>query len=190
MRRLITLTIVSAFTLLLVLPAALAQNPQPFEDDQVERVRDGKRGKRGHRGMRGVGIGPRMAEELELSDEQNAAIQAIRDDFREEMGPARETVRELRGELRELWSADEPDSMAIIRKMDELQAEKHAIDIARVEARLAVLDVLTADQKAEMQAIKSERREARSERRAERRQRGDCDCSEGKGKRGRGSWGD
>ncbi len=186
MRRLITLTIISAFTLLLVLPAALAQNPQPFEEDSTERVRDGRRGKRGMRGMRGIGIGPRMAEELGLTDEQTEAIQAIRDDFREQMGPTRETVSEIRAELRELWSADEPDKKAILAKMDEMQAEKHAMAIARVDARLQVLDVLTPEQKAEMQAIRTERREQRAERRSQRRsRRGDCD---GEGKRSRGSW--
>lgn len=198
MRRLITITALSAITLLLVLPAALAQSPQPFEDDASYETesRRGKRGvrgpdgRRGGRGMRGVGISPRMAEELELTDAQNAEIQAIRDALREQTSPARETVRELRTELRELWSADEPDQKAIVSKMDQMQAEKHAMAIARVEAKLQVLDVLTPEQKDEMKAIRAERRERRTERRSERgeRKRGDCD-GQGYG-RGRGSWGD
>jgi Spy/CpxP family protein refolding chaperone len=209
MRRLITISALAAATLLLVLPAALAQSPAPFDDDasyqgdsnsrRGMRGQRGPDGRRGGKGMRGIGISPRMAEALELSEEQVEAVDAIKAAFLEQTSEARETTRELRTTMRELWSADEPDKAAILAVMDEMQAEKHATAVARVEAKLAVLDVLTPDQKAEMTAIRAERREQRSERRAERRergergQRGDCDGegSGGRGKRGsRGSWGD
>ena len=207
MRRIITISALAAATLLLVLPAALAQNPAPSDGDSTSdadpdsrRSRRGMRGERGHdgrrggRGSRGVGISPRMAEELELSEEQNAAIQTIRDSFREQDSGAREATRELRDELRDLWSADEPDKAAILDLMDQMQAEKHSMAVARVEAKLQVLNVLTPDQRAEMTAIRAERREQRSERRTDVRKRGkrggDCDeDGSGRGKRGRGSWG-
>ena len=199
MRRLITLTAISTFALLLALPA-LAQNPTPYEGERsFERGPDGRKGGRSMRGERGLGISPRMAEELELSEEQTAAIKAIRDAFHEESSEARAAVADIRSELRELWSADEPDKEAILAKMDEMQAEKRAMSVARVEAKLDVLAVLSAEQKAEMQVIKSERRERRSERRSEARsggegKRGGGDCDgDGDGrrsKRSRGSWGD
>ncbi len=117
-------TMLAALAVLLAAPAALAWPGGP-----------------------GKGHGRRMARALDLSEEQQEAVQALRKDMREELGDVRAVLREKREELAELWRAETPDRTAILAKMAELDGLRQSVRTRRVDFRLAVHALLTPEQR-------------------------------------------
>jgi Spy/CpxP family protein refolding chaperone len=118
------------------------------------------RGGRGGFGQKD-GIGPRMAQELGLSQAQLDQIEDLADARRESDAKVVEQLRALREELHAEWMSDTPREKVILslhKKMDPLRAE---LRVSHVRFRLDVLDVLTPDQRAKLQQLRKDRFERR-----------------------------
>jgi Spy/CpxP family protein refolding chaperone len=99
-----------------------------------------------------------MAAALGLTDQQKAEIKQMRAEMKEDTAPIRKQLKERRQELHKLWSADRPSAKKIIAKhaeMDPLRAEMRAY---RVRLRIAMRDVLTADQLKRWKELKGKRK--------------------------------
>lgn len=114
----------------------------------------------GHRG-RGKGAKgdriTRMAEQLELSAEQQAALVKLRDEMIEDAQPIMDKLRAVRAEQRALWQADDIDKAkvkALRKKAHRLEGQ---LEELRIELRLDVVDLLTPEQRAELKDLKARR---------------------------------
>ena len=132
----------------------------------------------GEHGPRGEGMGPmghagpmRMLRELDLSDEQRQQIRALFEEAGATGAPER--LRQARESLHDAIEsgADEATLRQQASQLGEAEGNA-AVEFARVRARIQ--EVLTADQKEELEQLKKEaeeRREMLQRQREERRAR-------------------
>lgn len=108
------------------------------------------------RGGRGPGFGgpghrgPHLAKVLDLDEHQQAQAKALRAEMGEDLAPVQEELRELRQQMRQLWTAESPDRAALLElgeQIDNLQGVVHA---RRSELRLELMEILTAEQRARL----------------------------------------
>ena len=102
-------------------------------------------------------FGPRMAALLDLSEEQAAAIDALREAHRAATTDQRKTLMRLRNELHGLMLADDVDAQKVLgltRKVGDLRTE---LRVARAEMRLKVRELLTDEQRDRMMLHKGRR---------------------------------
>ncbi len=110
------------------------------------------RGMRG-RGMRGPGMkGARMAKRLGLDDKQQAEMKNIRGAKFATVTPLKLQLVGKRVEMKELWKAERPNRAAILAKQGEIIALRAQIQEANVDFRLALMQVLTPEQRAKFVA--------------------------------------
>lgn len=120
----------------------------------------GGRGQGVHgRGPGGPGmLGPRAVQALGLDDAQQQQLRALRVEMREDLAPVHEDLQELRGQMQQLWSAASPDRAAILALGTQMDALQGVIRDRQTELRIAVLEVLTAEQRAQLAALGEARR--------------------------------
>jgi Spy/CpxP family protein refolding chaperone len=123
---------------------------------------------RGDRG--GAGLGKRMAAELELTAAQKTEIQQLKGQMIKDLAPTKAKLDDLRGELRQLWAADKPSKKKIMAKHNEMDKYRDKVRERRVQFRIDVLGVLTADQRAKLAQLKDKRRGRPGKGRAGRKQ--------------------
>mgnify|MGYP003572801527 CR=1 FL=1 len=130
----------------------------------------------------------KLLGKLDLTAEQQVAIEKIRNEARAEMTPLFEEVRELKDEMREEWGTTAPDEERILDLHKQIHAIKGQLGVLRIETRMDTLNVLTAEQREDLASLKAERRAKRAERRADRKGKKGNKRGNGKrsGKRGRG----
>ncbi len=88
-----------------------------------------------------------MSARLDLTPEQTATIQEIRDSKRAEHADVKRELMKSRNRLQGEMLEDEPD-LKKIRSIAKRQGELHAqMMVARIETRLAIRDVLTDEQR-------------------------------------------
>lgn len=98
----------------------------------------------------GLGFGPKMAQQLGLTQDQLTRLQAIKQDCAKATQPLREQMQTKMTEMKQLWMADQPNAAAIkaaAADMDALRAEVRNICI---DYAIAGYNVLTPDQKAKL----------------------------------------
>lgn len=124
-----------------------------------------------HDGPLGEFMMERIADRLDLSDEQRTELSAIREVYRPEAELLGETLRVARKQLDDQILADGFDESAI-REAAERSATVHA-DLAVLRARIhtEVLQVLTEDQIAEAREMREKFRSFAEEWRGDRRGR-------------------
>jgi len=108
------------------------------------------------------GFSDQALAELGVSEAKRAEIRAIREAARVRGDELREAIRSADQTLREAIDADMPDREAIMAQVDALGALQIEARRLAVETRLAMLDLLTPEQRAAM----ATRREARQQKRA------------------------
>jgi Spy/CpxP family protein refolding chaperone len=111
---------------------------------------------RGHRGCKGgrAGQGFKAFAKLDLSAEQQQKITELRTKMIESMAGTRTELDAKRGELQSLWSAERPDRGAILAKQAEMDLLRQKLRTSRVDQRLAVMEILTTEQRAKFKAIR------------------------------------
>lgn len=92
----------------------------------------------------------RLADRLDLSDEQSAKIDRVREEGRAAATELRKEMMRLRNEMDGAMLADEPDAAAIRRLANKIGEVRTQLDIHRLETRLAVRKVLTPEQRDQM----------------------------------------
>lgn len=111
----------------------------------------------------------RMAEKLDLTEGQKAQLKADRDASRDAHMAQRKEMHELREQLREAI-----DSGADQATLDKLSAELGRQEVAQMQQRRQMQEqfesILTDEQKAKLEELKSERKERWQKRREERQE--------------------
>lgn len=191
--RIQTLAIASLSALALAAPVAFAQSGSTDSSSQQTagqengsghgHRRGGRRGGgdgfdrggegRGFRGGRGGHRGGMMFRGLDLTEDQKARMQQIRESFRQRIAPLREQMRALRGTERGSNKGE---------TFNEAQATQRMIDAAPLRAKLMgesfrmrqeMLAVLTPEQRAQMEQKRAERKARWGEMRGRRGDRTD-----------------
>ena len=123
-----------------------------------EKCMHGKHGK-GHgekHGRRGFDI-DRMAEKLNLNDEQRASMQTIVEQSKPEISALREKMRENRKLLKEL-AHKSPFNEAEVRKLANAQGDlKAEMIVLRMQQRSKISEVLTEEQRAQMKEMREKK---------------------------------
>ncbi len=99
------------------------------------------------RGARGGAGWTRLAERLDLTEEQKQAIGAIREEGRARQLETRKRIVQLESQLHAMMLADTPDEAAalkLVTEIGDLRAEQQA---GRVKMRLAIRKQLTPEQR-------------------------------------------
>ena len=162
MKRLMTISGIFFLATLIVAPIALAggrgnkgASGECYGDDDGgdTNERGARRGGRGgHRGGKGFSM-KRVISQLDLTEEQQEAVMAIRDSHKEATAPNKEKMQSQRDELRTLWAAEFPDRDAILELEDEMLDTRGQMRVAQTDLKLAVMDLLTPQQRSEMSEI-------------------------------------
>jgi periplasmic protein CpxP/Spy len=109
----------------------------------------------GHRGHRGFGMSQKMAEKLNLSDAQKAQIKDLNKAFREENKAFFQSAHETMREFRAAKQANDTAKMDALRPT--LEANRAQFKQLNEAQRDKVRSILTADQRAQLDAWKAER---------------------------------
>ena len=91
--------------------------------------------------------GFRQFHALDLSEEQQAQLEAITTETMKEHLPIRSKLQTLKAELDELLIADNPNQGAINRKIDEMSGLRTEMQKARIDTRLRIRALLTEEQR-------------------------------------------
>jgi Spy/CpxP family protein refolding chaperone len=107
----------------------------------------------------GQGMGPGYcwsntgASNLNLTDEQSAKVQTVRENYLKEITPLRNQMLSVRSELQILWSDASPDRDKILAKQRELSGIQAQLDEKAAQYRLDCREILTPEQQAKMAAF-------------------------------------
>jgi periplasmic protein CpxP/Spy len=127
---------------------------------------EGKRGFHGKEGKRGEAHMARLAEKLNLTDAQKAQLEEQRKNFRATNQARFETYRDTNRQYRQALEAKDQARVEALKAT--LQIQKGELQQLRKAQHEAMLSVLTAEQKAELEAMKSERGERHGKRHRQR----------------------
>lgn len=105
-----------------------------------------------------------LAEKLDLTPEQRAAMKEADASFRKEVGAARAELVKKRGHLLSLIKAEKADKAAIDAALGEIAALQGEIEAAAVEHMLAEKAILTPQQREEYLRLLEKRFERGKER--------------------------
>ncbi len=107
------------------------------------------KGKKGHKGPHGMLLKAirKMGDELEQTDEQKQAIEALVKGSREEMKPLKDQKKALRLQMHELMAAPQLDRAAIEAKHAEILDLTQEKETKRLAVTLEALKILTVDQR-------------------------------------------
>ncbi|MDW7708845.1 MAG: Spy/CpxP family protein refolding chaperone [Deferrisomatales bacterium] len=105
----------------------------------------------GNRGGKGpgkgpMGLGPRAAEALGLTEDQQERLRALGKSHREETAPLRNELLAKREELRRLWTDPDAGAESLRSKQAELQELRGRMADAGLEHHLERREVLSAEQ--------------------------------------------
>jgi len=89
----------------------------------------------------------------DLTAEQSAQIQTLRDDFLKEIEPLREDLFTKGTELRTLWFSPNPDASAVTEKQKEIQDLQSKLQEKATSLGLEIRKVLTPEQLAQLPAF-------------------------------------
>lgn len=109
----------------------------------------------GSRGW-GQGMGPGYCwsntgtSKPNLTDEQSAKVQTMRENYLKEIKPLRNQMLSVGSELRLLWTASSLDRDKILAKQRELSGIQAQLDEKAAQYRLDCPEVLTAEQQSKM----------------------------------------
>lgn len=168
-----TLAIASIAAVALAAPIALAQTGGGAQDQSPQgkdgwHKREGRGGRGGrHFGGRGFGGGFRG---VELTEEQQARLQQMRQSFGERTQGLRQQLREKQREVREASQGATFNEALAAQKLTEAAQLQARLMGEEFRLRQESLSVLTAEQRAQMEQRRAERESRRGERRARRGQ--------------------
>lgn len=129
---------------------------------------DGKGSRHGWHGQgmnRGSHRGDGVFGRLNLSDDQKAKLRTIRESFAERNKPLREQLRAKRQELRQASEGGTFNEALATQKLTESAALEAKLMGERFKLHQEMLSVLTAEQKAQMDQLKTQFKDHRGGRR-------------------------
>ncbi|HUR81813.1 MAG TPA: Spy/CpxP family protein refolding chaperone [Thermoanaerobaculia bacterium] len=123
----------------------------------------GGRGGRHGRGGRDGFMSQRLAEKLNLTDAQKNQIREIEKGFRAQNKATFEGSRTLFQEFREARKANDTARLEALKP--QMEAQRTQMQQLREANRQQILAVLTAEQRAQLETLKAERKQRRAEHR-------------------------
>jgi Spy/CpxP family protein refolding chaperone len=120
----------------------------------------GKHGRHGKRGEFGAFGGERLAAKLNLTEAQKAQLKAQRETFKQQNQAFFQSSRDTFKEFRAAKKANDTARMEALKPA--LQANRAQMKSLRDAQRQQFLSILTADQRAQFDALKAERKEKRN----------------------------
>ena len=132
--------------------------PPPFRGREMGRGRPGGPGGPGRFGGPGgpMGMLPMLGPQLGLTDAQRDHVKGIADAHKDEWHALAERGRAAHVALDEAIAADAVDEALIRQKSAEASAVDADVAVARAHAHAEVLQILTADQKAQLKTMQAE----------------------------------
>ena len=147
-----TLLMMVAATAVAACPwAGLAQAQDPPAPPRGHEFGPGRPG-----GPGGPGIGPRFAEELGLSDEQKAQLEALRTKQRETLRPLMESARQAHDAFQTALDADNADAAAIGQAALAMKAADNKLRAAHKAAFEEMKAILTPEQAAKLDQVQAQ----------------------------------
>jgi Spy/CpxP family protein refolding chaperone len=109
----------------------------------------------GPHGRGGMGFGKleTLAAELELTDDQKADVEKIREEGRSEGLALRKQMMRFRHKLHGQLLEDEPDRQAVLLLAEQIGDLRTKLEIHRIEQRLSIRAVLTPEQRDELMTL-------------------------------------
>ncbi|HXT64603.1 MAG TPA: Spy/CpxP family protein refolding chaperone [Pyrinomonadaceae bacterium] len=129
---------------------------------------DGKGGRHGWHGegmKRGGGEGDALFNRLNLADDQKAKLKQIRESFRSTNKPLMEQLRAKRQELRQASEGGTFNEALATQKLTDMAGLEAKLMGARFQLHQEMLSVLTAEQKTQLDQLKTQFKERRGGRR-------------------------
>ena len=105
----------------------------------------------------------RWLEELDLSAEQSEQIQSIREDAKQTMEPLREQMQQEREALRSQMAGDTATDQQLRTQHGRIQDLHQQLGVQRFETMLAMRQVLTPEQRAQMAELMEQHRQQRGQ---------------------------
>ena len=124
-------------------------------------------------GRRGQGkniLSRQVAQQLNLTPQQRQQIRGLNQEARRELAPAQAQVRQLRARLQALWNAPQPQQQAILTLHRELNTLRQVVQERRIRLRIATLNVLTPQQRTQLNQLRQQRQQTRQAQVAQRQQ--------------------
>jgi Spy/CpxP family protein refolding chaperone len=107
-------------------------------------------------GPGGPGFGPRLAEELGLSEDQKAQLEALRGKQRETLRPLMESARQAHEAFQGALDADNADAAAIGQAALAMKAAEKKLRAAHDAAFEEMKAILTPDQAAKLEQARAQ----------------------------------
>jgi len=110
-------------------------------------------------GMMGGGLPPQVLEKLNLSDQQKEQIKTLEENSRTASKTYFDKLKSLDDQLRTVTDGetfDEEQSRAILANKAQVMAE---LELIRLKTGIAVKNILTAEQKTQLEQLKQQRPE-------------------------------
>jgi len=145
------LTAVAAAAVAALPWAGLAQAQDPPAPPHGHEFGPGRPG-----GPGGPGFGPRLAEELGLSDDQKAQLDALRTKQRETLRPLMESARQAHEAFQAALDADNADAPTIGRAALAMKAAEKKLRAAHETAFEEMKAILTAEQVAKLDQVRAQ----------------------------------
>lgn len=152
-------TALAAAAIIIPLSGTVAHfaNAQSVEAESVSPART-ERQARGRGGK-----GGQLFEQLNLTDEQKAEIQQIRQEARQNWEGKREEMRTARQKMRDLYASDASADQLRAQREENLSLRQEFGE-QRFETKLKVREVLTLEQRQQLVELKGQRRGRRGPR--------------------------
>jgi periplasmic protein CpxP/Spy len=141
-----------------IVAAALMLVSTAFVAEAGKHGRDGGRHGGHHRGAM---IAGKLAEKLNLTDAQKEQMKNLREQQKQTIAPLHETMKAKRREYAELKKANDPRAEALATELKSLREQSRQI---HESFRAQFEGVLTAEQKVQLEQMKQEWKERRSNR--------------------------
>ena len=168
-----TLAIASLSAIALAASIAVAQTVTPNQGNSQDNQTRGEwrgRGRGEHKGHGMGGMRGGVFRQLNLTEDQKAKIKQIRETFAQSNKPLREQLRTKRQELRQASEGGTFNQALATQKLTEMAALRAKLMGERFKLHQEMLSVLTAEQKAQLEQAKAQRKARRGEMRGRRTQ--------------------
>src|ERR1051325_11357399 len=149
------LGLVSLASIVLVASVAFAQTGGTNQADQ-NKARAEWRGRGRGGDHRGGQMGGRMFAQLNLTDDQKARMKQIRQSFGDRTKSVREQLRAKRQELRQANEGGTFNEALVTQKLTEMASLEAKMMGARFQLHQEMLTVLTAEQKTQLDQMKTQ----------------------------------
>lgn len=159
------LAVVALLAIALAASIALAQSVKT-DRGKGQGTRSAWRGRGGH-GQRWGGMRGGFLKQLNLTDDQKAKLKQMRESFAAGDKPLREELRAKRQELRQASEGGTFNETLATQKLTEMAGLEAKLMGERFKLHQEMLTVLTADQKAQLEQMKSQFKARHGERRGQ-----------------------